>query len=210
MRKFIVLSAIVGLAGIGIGIADRHSDGPSAAVEAVAEAPSSTTTSAPAPATPVTTARKVTPKAPASTSSTTAAAAKITTTTTTQRTSTTTRPASVQAAPTVTTQTTAAPVSASPTCTVKATEPSISSAAEWQTIQVASNMPKGRIRISVDYPGARDGQLWTATDAAGAASKSFQSPGDPGTARVVINFYDPVTENPIGGSSICETSFEIS
>lgn len=44
MKKFLVLSAIVGLAGLGIGIAGRQPDAPATTVEAAADETTTTTT----------------------------------------------------------------------------------------------------------------------------------------------------------------------
>lgn len=197
MKKFIILSVLVALAGISIGVLRRQSDSP-AAVAAATEVSTSTTVVPGASSTTVTTARKATTK-------TTVKAA--TPTTARPATSPTTAvPAQVAS---TTSTTTARSQPTTPTCSVAATSVVLTGydGVAWEDIRITSNMTQTRTRLQVEYPGAKVQQFWLTTSANGAAEKRFQV-RQPGSAQAIIDFYD-VAENHIGGSPACQTAFEI-
>lgn len=198
MKKFLVLSALVGLVGIGVGLVARQSD-PEPATTVAAAAPETATT-APVINTP-TSSPIVTPKLAAKPT-----AVKVTATTTRQAgssTSTTTM-ATTSVAPTTTM---AAPHQVTPTCSTSAAPAAAGSYighGTWEDIRISSNMPKTRTRLTVQYPGLNQ-QFWLTTDASGAAKKIFELQ-DSGTTRLSIDFYD-AAENHVGGSPTCQTTF---
>lgn len=215
MKKFIILSLLVAIGGIAVGIVRRQDSGtPLASAEVVAAAqqdtgnilepyqtaqqlaaPSASTT-APKAAAKVTTtaAKKVGAPVPAvaSTTSTTARAVETTSTTVALN------PVTGQPVPTTTTTL----LRATPTCSVAASPPAMRTS---ETISVSSNMPVTRTRLSIQYPG-KSASLWLTTNVSGAGSKSFQL-WDPGVYKISVDFYDS-SENHIGGTPACQTSFE--
>lgn len=198
MKKFIVLSLLVAIAGIAFGVIRRQEPSAAAVVATESSTASSSTV------TTVTTAKP-------------AVAAKVTTTTRPRAagiaaTTTTTRPVAASsptttAAPTTTT-TVAAPQQITPMCSTSATPATAGSyigGGTWEDVRIASNMPKTRARLIVQYPTLKQ-QFWLETDAGGAAKKIFQL-RDSGTTSLSVDFYD-AAENHVGGSPACQSTFE--
>lgn len=208
MKKFLALSAILGLAGIGVGVARQQNQPTTRVVEAAAADTTTTSTSiAPAATTQTspTTARKVTAKvAPKATTTTRAVAASLSPTTVTTAAPVTTTSV---AGPTTTT-TVAGPT---PTCTATVDKPSISQT-DTQTIRVASTMVATKTRIEIQYPKFGTGtpnprQTYTpTTDAAGSVTQTFR-PIDWSTVPAAVNvqFYGPAGN--ILGAPSCKTTF---
>lgn len=211
MKRFLVLSAIVGVAGLGVGFAGRSG---SPAPQVAAPVETTTTTAAvpvPAPAAP--------PVAPTAAATATKKAAAPKPTVTTQRPAaapaptTTTRP--VVAAPTTTT--TAAPVASTttttlavvtPDCTVAAEKPAVHPG-DQQTITVQT-APGTKGRLTVQYPKFGTGKpnprfeyTFTA-DGAGTFVKTF-AVQDTSTvpAAVNVSLYDSAGHL----NSACASSF---
>lgn len=200
MKKFLILSAIVGLAGLGVGIAGSQSP-ESTVVESAADAPVTSTATPAAAAVTSSTVAKVATKAPAKAVATT-----------TTRPAGASSPATVAAPVTTTTlaptTTTTAVTAVTPTCTVSAAPAAAGSyigGGYWEDVRIVSNMPKTRTRLTVQYP-TRKQQFWLTTDAGGAAKKIFPLSNESGTTGVSVDFYD-AAENHVGGSPACSGSF---
>lgn len=208
MKKLIILSAIVGLAGIGIGIAGRqNAPAPSTNVAAATDiTTTSSSVAAQAPATSPTTrpAAKATVKSTASTTRVAVPAVVTATSSTTRPSATTTSSAPV---PTTTTTTTVA--GPSPTCTATVANPSVHKG-DIQTITIVSNMPTTKSRLTIQYPKFNTGapnprlEYTLTTDPAGSTSKSF-SVGETSTVPVAVSvqFYDAAGHLVPG----CQTTF---
>lgn len=205
MKKFLILSAIVGMAGLGVGIAGRQSDTPATAAEAAADMTTTTVAAPEASSTTATTERKVaSSKAPATKAPTITTAKPVATSSTTAPAVTTT---STTAASTTTT---GAPRQVTPTCSVSATPAAPGTYSDplnkpWEDVRISSNMPNTRTRLTVQYPSLKQ-QFWLETDASGAAKKIFQLKGS-GPTVLSVDFYD-VAENHVGGSPACQGSSE--
>jgi hypothetical protein len=196
MKKFLVLSAIVGLAGIGVGVA-RQNESPASIVEGAA-ATSTTVTTLP-PAGPSPTTGKAAVKA--TTSTTTRRINTPTTTVTTARavatTTTTGDPVEAfLAKPTTTTART------KPTCTLTVEKPTVAPG-ENQSIRLSSNMPA----VSVAIRAGSYSSGWSKTDSSGNASWQFKAPATPGVASITTRFAF-ITGQMIG--SVCSSSFMVS
>lgn len=207
MKKFLVLSSLVAVAGLGVGIATRQDPAPQATTTAAADM--TTTTLAAEPATTSTTARAATK-----------AATKTTATTARQ----VTAPANTAVAPAIAapTTTTTVPATASTTattvpkvsssCTVTAANPSVHKG-DSQTITILSNMPSNKTRLTIQYPKFDTGkpnprlEYTLTTDAAGAATQSF-SVGETSTVPVSVSvqIYDAAGHLVPG----CQTTFSAS
>lgn len=206
MKKFLILSAILGLAGLGVSIAGSQSP-ESTVVESAADAPTTSTTTPAAAVTTSSTVAKVATKAPAKAVATTTtrppaavASSPTTTTTATQVTTTTLAP----------TTTTTALAAVTPTCTVAAAKASVGPG-ETQTISVTSNMPTTKVKIEMAYPKfgtnqPNPRQTYTpTTDAAGSVTQSFMaSDWSTAPATVRVQFYKPTG---VVGPLACSTSF---
>lgn len=208
MKKFLVLSAIVGLTGIGAGLAGRQSD-PEPSTTVAAAAPESAIT-APAAGAP-TSSTTATPKVAAKPT-----AAKVTTTTT-RPVATSSSPTTVATAPPTTTTllapttTITSMATVTPTCTVVADNPSVSKGGS-QTIRVTSNMPTTKVKIEMAYPKFGTGkpnprQTYNpTTDTAGSVIQTFLvSDWSTSPVTVLVQFYGP-TGAFLGGPA-CRTSF---
>lgn len=210
MKKFLVLSAILGLAGLGVGIVGRQSD-PEPSTTVAAAAPETTTT---------------TPAVEAATSST--VAPKVAAKPTAARVTTTTRPAAGSSSPT--TVTTAAPVTATttttivspttttalataaPTCTATADNPTVVKGSS-QTIRISSNMPTTKLKLEMNYPkfdlkpgiGNPRQTYFPTTDASGSVAHTFSvSEWSTAPVKVSIQFYKTTG---VVGPLACSTSF---
>jgi hypothetical protein len=204
MKKFLVLSAVVGLAGIGVAFAGRQSDPAATVVETASDSPTSTT-GAPVIETTSTTARKVAAKvAVKATTTTRPAAVSSPTTATTSASATTTT-----AAPTTTTTSVA---TVTPTCTVAADNPTVSGGSS-QTVRVTSNMPTARVKIEMAYPKfgtnkPNPRQTYSpTTDTAGSVTQTFLvSDWSTVPVTVLVQFYGPTPGTYLGGPA-CRTTF---
>jgi hypothetical protein len=213
MKKFIVVSLLAAVAGIGVGVTRRSGDSPTTTVSATAGDQSTATTTTAAPeargGTGPTTAApaKVAVKAP-----TTPTTAWPTTTTTAKRaTTTTTAPvATTTTAGPATTTTTAGP---SPACTITPNQSALSGS-EPQALRLTSNLANTPVKIFAMYPAdlstmnkiPQQRVHQAVTDAGGADTWSFVGhPGNPGNVQVWVNFY-PVGAKQVG--SLCRTSFQ--
>lgn len=204
MKKFIVLSTLVAVAGLGVGIAGRQGSDPqvveAAAPGAVAETSPTTAPAAPAAAQPTATTRPVAVKAAAKVTATTArpAASPTTATTAAPVATTTTRPAAA------TTTMAAPPAAPASTCSMSQ---------EGQAVRMTSNLPSTPFKMIAVYPAdpnsmnkipqqfvrqgttdASGGDLWSPVPSVGT-----------GAARVSVSFY------PAGArslSSLCSTTFQ--
>lgn len=190
MKKFLIASLVVGIAGVGIGVARRHDTGSTAA--AAVAPPTSTTvataTSLPA-ATPTTTARVIVEKAKPVTTTTRARAVAVPVTAPPARAVTTTTAA------VATTTTTVAPFV--PQCTLTMTLASVSKL-DTQTATISSDRPSTRFRFEVQYIQNSGGlrgnprqDYELTTDASGGSSQSFK-PKAPSTgpAQAWVRFYN--------------------
>lgn len=168
MKKFLALSAVIAVAGLGIGIASRGgSDGQPVQMAIT----TSTTVTVAAQPTPTTIAPKVATKV--ATKATTATTGRVAPPVAVVATTSTTRTAVTTTAPAPTTTTTTGPT---PTCTVTMASPS-THYGDSQEARVASNMPATKTRITVHYPKfGRPNRTQTfvlTTDGAGVAVQSF-------------------------------------
>lgn len=172
MKKFLALSAVIAVAGLGIGIASR---GGSDGQPAEAAITTSTTVNAEAPqSTPTTGPKAATKTATKPTTATTGA--KVATPSAVVATTSTTRPAATTttSAPAPTTSTTGPTA----TCTVTVASPSTHKG-DPQEVRVSSNMPATKTRITIQYPKFNTGrpnprQTFTpTTDGTGSAAQSF-------------------------------------
>lgn len=204
MKKFLVLSAIVGLAGIGVGLAGHQSEPSATLVETAADVTTTSTPIAPAAATETssTTIRKTAAKIAPKVTTTTRPVAGLSLTT-----AITAAPVTTTTAPASTITTTGA---LSPTCTATAANPSVHKG-DTQTISVVSNMPTTKTRMTIQYPKFDTGrpnprlEYTLTTDAAGTVSKSFSvSETSTVPAAVSIQFYDAAGHLVSG----CQTNFE--
>lgn len=201
MKKFLILSAVVGLAGIGVGIAGHKSDPePSTTVAASGSETAPTAPTAPAASAP-TSSTTVAPK--------TAGKPTVAKVTTTTRPAVAPTPTTVAIAVTTTT-TVVAPQQVTPTCSTSAAPAPAGSyipsgtGGPWEDVRISSNMPKTRTRLTVKYPGLQQ-QFWLTTDASGAAKKIFEL-RDSGTTVLSVDFYD-AAENHVGGAPACQGTF---
>jgi hypothetical protein len=204
MKKFLVLSVIVGLAGIGVGVA-RQQDSADTTVEAATSTTATTATTIPATNSP-TTVRKQAVKAPATTTTairkTTAPAVASTTSTSTNG-----------VAPTTTTAratTTSAVGGVTPTCSVTADQPSVVYNAS-QVIRLATNMPNTPVTVVMIYPKAtangypQQFNHKVTTDASGGDVWSFKSTSwTAGTVTVSVSISPPGRTM----SNVCRTTFQ--
>jgi hypothetical protein len=201
MKKFLILSFIVGLAGIGAGVA-RQSDSPATTVEVATD--TSTTTAIPdaTASSSTTTIRKLAVKATTATtargaiSPTTAAA--VATTTSTTRPAVTTTTASAPVTPT----TAAGPT---PTCTLSQ---------EARAVRLTSNLPNTPYKMVAVWPADPNTmnkvpqqfvRQATTNSAGGDLWNPVPSTNTGGTARISVSFY-PAGARSI--STLCSTSFQ--
>lgn len=199
MKKFLILSAIVGLAGIGAGIVRQHETA-TTTVEAVTATSSTTVTTVP-PTSPPTTVRKVLAKATPTTTR------QVSTPTTVAATITTAATTNTTIAPTTTTK-------AWPTanCSVSAANASVHKG-DSQMISVTSDRPMTKTRLTIHYPTFNTGkpnptQTFTpTTDDSGAVTQNFVV-ADTSTVpvAVTVEFFDPATSYTMRGG--CTTSFQ--
>lgn len=213
MKKFLIFSAIVGLAGIGFGLANQPNGIPATVVAqnpVADDVPEGTTSSTAAPITSTTVVAK-----PAVKTKTSVTTAKAATTTTTARTVAPTTP--IPSPTTVTTVAVVATTSitvakATPTCTVSVSQ---TTAHKYDTLEVrvTSNMPLTKTRIEIQYPKFGTGkpnprQTFTpTTDANGTVAQPF-TVIDTSTvdASVTVEFYDAAGR--IMGPAPCQTAFQ--
>lgn len=208
MKKFLILSSLVAIAGLGVGIATRQDPAPQATSAAAADVTTTTTTPAAEPATTSTTARAAT-KAATKTTATTARQVNTPTTAPVVTTSTT-RPATTTttvAVPATTVVTVAGPA---PTCTVVAEKPSVTYN-DSQVIRLASNMPNTPVTVVMIYPKAtangypQQFNHRVTTDGGGADVWSFQSTAmTAGTVTISVSISPPGRTM----SNVCRTTFE--
>lgn len=194
MKKFIVLSAIVGMAGLGVGFANRQSDSePSTTVAAAAPETATTAPVADAPASSTTIAPKATAKP---------TAAKVATTTTRPRAAAVPTPTTVV---TTVTTTTAAPVTTTttalrfrPACSLAVSSPTVAPG-ESVVVRLTSNMPYVSAKVSLgDYVKA---------DSAGSATWTIKAPTAPGPVALRTSFVFAESHQFIG--SVCSSSFTV-
>lgn len=182
MKKFLIFSLIVGVAGVGVGIARRHEA--TAVAQAVATAPTTAITAVPieVPTTVTTATRIVLARPAAPTTTTTQRPAAPVTTTTTVRTP---EVPVEKGYPFMTTPSTE-PI---PRCTASFTDPVEQPAREHgyeQTLVVTSAHP-GR-PLDIDLHGPYYFSAHPTTDAAGGASYGFDAVGS-GKAGTPPHFY---------------------
>lgn len=221
MKKFLAISAIVGLAGIGFGIVQRQDPSP-ATVEAAGETTTTTTTAAAVAVVPTRPSASSPTRKAVVAKATTATTAKPSTPTTARRasvpvavptTATTSLPVATTMATTGTTPTTL-PASPPPTCTITADKASVARG-DTQVLRLTSNLAGTPVRVTAIYPGnpQTSGKIpqqfvySATTDAAGSdVWDPVNNPGNStGLVRVSVNFY-PVGAKQIG--SLCTTSFQ--
>lgn len=207
MKKFLVLSAIVGLAGIGVGIAGRDNKPKDTVVE-TADASPTPSTLAPIVETSSTTAPKVTAKVAAKATTTTRPSAAVTSSPTTATPDAQVTTTTVAA----TTTTTTAVATIAPTCTVAADNQTVKMG-DSQTIRVTSNMPTARVKIEMAYPKfgtnkPNPRQIYSpTTDTAGSVTQTFLvSDWSTSPVTVLIQFYGPTPGTYLGGPA-CRTTF---
>jgi hypothetical protein len=203
MKKFLALSAIVGLAGIGVGVARQNE--PATATVETAEATSTTVTTIPLAATSPTIGKAA--------AKTTATTARRVSTPTGATTATTTRPV-VATTPTTAATTTTTLSGPPPTCTVTPDKASIAES-EPQALRLTSNLQNTPVKIFALYPGNPNTmhklpqQLVHQATTSADGSDTWNFVGHPsnsiGRVQVWVNFY-PVGEKQIG--SLCSTSFQ--
>lgn len=202
MKKFLVLSSLVAIVGLGVGIATRQDSAPQATSAVAADV--TTTTLAAEPATTSTTARAATKAATKQTTPTTAPA----TTTSTTRPATTTTTVAV---PATTIATVAGPA---PTCTITPAKAAVAKN-EVQALHLTSNLANTPVRVTTIYPASPNSMNKipqqfvhsATTDSSGSDTwNPVNNPGNTtGLVRVSVNFY-PVGAKQIG--ALCSTTFE--
>lgn len=192
MKKFVVLSMLVAIAGISVGIIRRQEPAPPAV--AAASAPTTTTISL----TPVPTAAK----AKAGVTLTTARRATSPAAATAVAPTTTPRPAATTSTTAALATTTTMAAGPAPTCTLSP---------DGRAVRLTSNLPNTPYKMNAMYPPdppkMNSPQQFTrqaTTDAAGGDLWNPVPSMRSGTARISVSFY-PAGARSVSG--LCSTSF---
>lgn len=207
MKKFVIISMLVAIGGIGAGIV-RRQDPASTSVAAI-ETVETTTTTAAAPVVATTPAPAGAGKAVVKASTTPTTARPATTTTIAPKaTAVTTAP--VAASTTTTTSTTATTAVIVPNCSASVANPTVNKG-DAQEVRVTSNQPTTKTRITIQYPKFGTGspnprQTFTpTTDSAGSVTQAFNViDTSTVTVPVTVEFYTP--DGRISASR-CQTTF---